>query len=223
MTTSKNTTTLKKTQSLGLPLVHKDLGISKRTEAEQEAGGAKVGYALCIRKHLQNWRQGTVSVKGRADVAYTNHKPWRQKGTGRARAGSRRSPLWRGGGVIFGPQPRTRTLKVTRKQRQLVMQEIINQYVENNRIIMMDWQIDGLRPSTKAAADVLKRLELSNYKVNMFVQPGDIVTQASFNNIGSVSVLLFDELNVYDLTGADYWILKKSDLDAFKSMVARWI
>ena len=67
--------------------------------------------AVYVRSLLQNWRQGTVGCKGRSDVAYSNKKPWKQKGTGRARAGSARSPLWRGGGVIFGPQPRTRVLK----------------------------------------------------------------------------------------------------------------
>ena len=64
---------------------------------------------------LQNWRQGTVACKGRSDVAFSNKKPWKQKGTGRARAGSARSPLWRKGGVIFGPQPRTRTLTITQE------------------------------------------------------------------------------------------------------------
>ena len=67
--------------------------------------------SIYIRSLLQNWRQGTVACKGRSDVGYSNKKPWKQKGTGRARAGSARSPLWRGGGVIFGPQPRTRVLK----------------------------------------------------------------------------------------------------------------
>src|SRR5690348_15481044 len=63
-------------------------------------------FSTWIRSLLQNWRQGTVGVKGRSDVARSNKKPWKQKGTGRARAGSARSPLWRGGGVIFGPSPR---------------------------------------------------------------------------------------------------------------------
>ena len=71
---------------------------------------ATVAFSTWIRSLLQNWRQGTVGCKGRSDVNRSNKKPWKQKGTGRARAGSARSPLWRGGGVIFGPQPRVRTL-----------------------------------------------------------------------------------------------------------------
>jgi large subunit ribosomal protein L4 len=73
------------------------------------------GFAMAVRALLQNWRQGTVACKGRSDVSFSNKKPWKQKGTGRARAGSARSPLWRGGGVAFGPQPRTRTLKITKE------------------------------------------------------------------------------------------------------------
>lgn len=68
-----------------------------------------------MRVYLQNVRQGTVGSKGRSDIAYTNKKPWKQKGTGRARAGSARSPLWRGGGVVFGPQARIKMLKVPKK------------------------------------------------------------------------------------------------------------
>ena len=81
-----------------------------------------VAMAVYVRSLLQNWRQGTVACKGRSDVAYSNKKPWKQKGTGRARAGSARSPLWRGGGVIFGPQPRTRVLKAGKQLKRSVSQ-----------------------------------------------------------------------------------------------------
>src|ERR1700733_5875246 len=71
-----------------------------------------ISFSTWIRVLAKNWQQGTVACQGRSDVAYTNRKPWKQKGTGRARAGSARSPLWKGGGVIFGPQARVRTMKV---------------------------------------------------------------------------------------------------------------
>src|SRR4030066_2094069 len=71
-------------------------------------------FSTWIRVLEKNWQQGTVACQGRSDVSRTNRKPWKQKGTGRARAGSARSPLWRGGGIIFGPQPRTRTLTVSK-------------------------------------------------------------------------------------------------------------
>src|ERR1700683_4830953 len=82
-----------------------DLEIEKREESPKT-------YATAIRTLIQNWRQGTVGCKDRSEVAYSNRKPWKQKGTGRARAGSLRSPVWRKGGVTFGPQPRVRELSI---------------------------------------------------------------------------------------------------------------
>src|SRR5580700_6612328 len=89
-----------------------------------------------IRSLLQGWRQGTVWSRGRSDVSFSNKKPWKQKGTGRARAGSPRSPLWRGGGVIFGPQERTRCLKINRKIRQISMLSLFASFVQQNKIMM---------------------------------------------------------------------------------------
>ena len=92
------------------PISAKDIGLEGFSENMSKE------YAVWVRVLMQNWRQGTVGCKARSDVAYTNKKPWKQKGTGRARAGSARSPIWRGGGVTFGPQARVKTLKnYTRK------------------------------------------------------------------------------------------------------------
>jgi ribosomal protein L4 len=82
-----------------------------------EIADVSVSTSHYVRALLQNWRQGTVWSRGRSDVSFSNKKPWKQKGTGRARAGSPKSPLWRGGGVIFGPQERSRLLKINRKAR----------------------------------------------------------------------------------------------------------
>ena len=81
---------------------------------------SSVGFSIWVRALLQNWRQGTVGSKDRSEVSFSNKKPWKQKGTGRARAGSARSPLWRGGGVVFGPQPRTRVLKTGKQVKRNV-------------------------------------------------------------------------------------------------------
>ena len=117
-------------------------------------------YSVWIRALLQNWRQGTVGCKGRADVSLSTRKPWKQKGTGRARAGMAKSPLWRGGGVIFGPQPRTRTLKVTKRAKYDVMRALLSTYAENNKIISYDLQLVDGKPSTK-----LCFLELGNMNI----------------------------------------------------------
>ena len=97
-------------------------------------------FACAIRSLLQNWRQGTVSCKTRGELAFSNKKPWRQKGTGRARVSSIRSPLWRKGGVIFGPQPRTRTLSLHTKQNRLVFNNLFFSMLDNSAIQCLDFE-----------------------------------------------------------------------------------
>ncbi len=108
----------------------------------------EAGLALWVRALLQNWRQGTVATKGRSDIAYTGKKPFKQKGTGRARAGTARSPLWRGGGVIFGPQKRTRTLTVPKGVKKNVLQGLLWKFLGNKRVVSLDWQSPADKPKT---------------------------------------------------------------------------
>lgn len=171
----------------------------------------------------QNWRQGTVGCKGRSDVARSTRKPWKQKGTGRARVGSARSPLWRGGGVIFGPQPRIRTLKITKKLKKKILQSIFFNFLNNDKILCADWQIKGKKPSTSAAYDFLKQLNLVNKKVTLFIPIHDRLTYASFSNIPQVRILYFDQLNAFDLADSNYLIILKKDFEQFKGMVLPWI
>ena len=96
-------------------------------------------FALNIRMLFQNWRQGTVASKSRGELAFSNKKPWKQKGTGRARVGSIRSPLWRKGGVIFGPQPRTRMLALNVKKKRLVFNNILFSAIDNKTIRCFDF------------------------------------------------------------------------------------
>jgi len=171
----------------------------------------------------QNWRQGTVGCKGRSDVARSTRKPWKQKGTGRARAGSARSPLWRGGGVTFGPQPRVRTLKITKKLKKKILQSIIFNFLNNGKILCADWQIKGKKPSTSSAYDFLKQFNLVNKKIILFVPVNDRLTYASFANISQVRILYFDQLNAFDLVDSNYLIILKKDFEQFKGMVLPWI
>ena len=102
-------------------------------------------FARAIRVLRQNWRQGTVGCKTRAELAFSNRKPWKQKGTGRARAGSLRSPLWRKGGVIFGPQPRTRTLALNSKEMNLVFNNVLSSKLANKSVMCLDFEMFGER------------------------------------------------------------------------------
>lgn len=199
------------------------LTVNEMNYDHAELSKAPRGLSLWVRALFQNWRQGTVGVKDRSEVARSNRKPWKQKGTGRARAGTARSPLWRGGGVIFGPQPRVRTLKVPKKVRNQVLGHLAYRFLTNNQVLSFDWHVEGEKPSTAKAALLLKNANLCNKKVILFLPMDDYITYASFSNIPHVKVLFFDQANVFDLMNTNYWVLLNKDIDSFKEMVSQWI
>lgn len=178
-------------------------------------------FSQYIRALMLNWRQGTVSVKGRSDVSFSNKKPWKQKGTGRARAGSARSPLWRSGGVTFGPQPRTRTLAVTKQMRRNVGNTLLWDRLDNNKIMVLDWEPQDT-PKTSHASQALHSAGVQGKNIIFFVSPHDRFTHASFANIPWVRMLLYDQWNAYDVSHGDLWMVLKKDLDSFKQLVNSW-
>jgi large subunit ribosomal protein L4 len=196
-----------------------DLGL----KATDKRSVDRKGFSLCVRALLQNWRQGTVGVKGRSDVSYSNKKPWRQKGTGRARAGSARSPLWRGGGVCHGPQPRTRTLKIAKELKRGVHNSLIWNFLEAGRVICIESELPMQRPQTSAAFKVLKNAGLHQKKINILVRHEDTLNQAMFGNIPNVRVMFFDQANAFDLSNAQSVVVLKKDMSAFKEMVNKWL
>ena len=119
---------------------------------------SKKTLAQAIRVLFQNWRQGTVACKTRGQVAFSNKKPWRQKGTGRARVSSLRSPLWRKGGIIFGPQPRVRTLELNAKQKRLTFNNLLFSMVDKNAVYCLDFSSAEGKGQTKAEHQLLKIL-----------------------------------------------------------------
>jgi large subunit ribosomal protein L4 len=180
-------------------------------------------FSTWIRVLAKNWQQGTVACKGRSDVAYTNRKPWKQKGTGRARAGSARSPLWKGGGVIFGPQGRVRTLSVARKMKHKVLLTMLANNLDQKNVICADWALSSEQPKTAEAQELVNHVGLANKKIILFVAPYDFHSALSFANIPNVRPLSFDQANAYDLANSDCWLFLKKDLDHFKGMVSQWI
>lgn len=190
---------------------------------EQRKQVSEATFSREIRRLLQNWRQGTVASKGRAEVSGSNKKPWKQKGTGRARAGAVTSPLWRGGGVIFGPQKRVRTLKTSKQARKGLANALLWNALDNSGIMMLDWALEGAVPKTRQVVDVLKNAQLYNAQINLFLAPDDFITAASCANIPNVRIVFFDSANAYDLADAGCWVVLKKDVNHFKEMVARWI
>lgn len=195
-----------------------ELGLPAR-----EGKPSSEGFSIWVRALMQNWRQGTVACKGRSEVAFSNKKPWKQKGTGRARAGSARSPLWRGGGVIFGPQERTRTLKVTRKMKKDVLGSLLQEFCDSGRLLQLDWSVQNNLPKTTAAFNALKAAGLQDTQVTLFVPFDDMVTYASFSNIPTVRMVFLDQANAFDLACGRYWVVLKKDMEQFKDMVGKWI
>lgn len=194
----------------------KDIGLENFSENTSQE------YAVWVRALLQNWRQGTVGCKDRSEVNYTNKKPWKQKGTGRARAGSARSPLWRGGGVIFGPQPRVKTLKINKKSKSRVLAALMSDYAQHEKLYTLDWQLQQEKPSTSAVNKVLRETGLNAKKVTLFLSREDINHWVSVRNLANVQILSFDDVNAYDLSLGNCIVVLKKDYDMFKDMVKKW-
>ncbi|MEC5425584.1 50S ribosomal protein L4 [Virgibacillus sp. C22-A2] len=152
-------------------------------------------------------RQGTHAVKNRSDVRGGGRKPWRQKGTGRARQGTIRAPQWVGGGVVFGPTPRSYSYKLPKKVRRLALKSALSSKVkEENLVVLESLAFDA--PKTK---DVVKMLEALNVdtKVLIVTAEKDETVIRSANNLQSVKVLALDEINVLDLLMHDKLIVTK--------------
>ncbi len=182
-----------------------------------------VEVALCVRVYRQNWRQGTVACKGRSDVSFSNKKPWKQKGTGRARAGSPRSPLWRKGGVVFGPQMRSRTLKTSKQSKLHVLHALLWDTLEHSKIIALNWAPTHDRVKTAYAYTLLKDANLHKRTVTLFLGVHDIQAQNAFRNLSNTRILFFDQANPYDIADGEYWVFLKKDMPLFKDMVHKWI
>lgn len=154
---------------------------------------------------LQNQRKGTASTLTRGEVRGGGRKPWRQKGTGRARAGSIRSPLWRGGGVIFGPKPRDYSIKMNRKERRLALRTAFMSRTDD-LLVVEDFSGAFSCPKTKEMVAALQRwgINWEEDKV-LLILPSPIpeVVWLSARNIPTVKVLPHDQLNVYDILYAD--------------------
>lgn len=178
--------------------------------AKEENAAHIVHRALVLQ--TTNARQGTASTKTRAEVSGGGRKPWRQKGTGRARAGSIRSPLWRGGGVIFGPKPKDYQIKMNRKERRLAMRTALMSRSED--LIVVEEFGDKLpRPKTKELVGAIGRWGVeSESKVLLILSQKEENVYLSARNIANVKLISANNLNIYDLLMADKIVTTSSAL-----------
>ncbi len=163
-----------------------------------------------VNMQLAKRRSGTVGTKGRADVRGGGQKPYRQKGTGRSRAGTRNSPLWRGGGVIFGPSARDYSYNVSKKVRKLALRMALSVKLKEKALTVVD-ALDFAAPKTKAFVDVLKALKVDNALVVMDQKVENV--ELSSRNIPTVKVIRSEGLNVYDVLKHKHLVLVESSVN----------
>ncbi|NJK27789.1 MAG: 50S ribosomal protein L4 [Coleofasciculaceae cyanobacterium SM2_3_26] len=184
----------------------------------KEENAAHIIHRALVRQ-ATNSRQGNACSKTRSEVSGGGRKPWRQKGTGRARAGSIRSPLWRGGGVIFGPKPRDFEVKMNRKERRLAIQTALQSRCEE-LIVVEDFGDRFPRPKTKELVEAFKRWGIdtdSSRVLAILGQPEENVT-LSARNIACLKVIYASNLNIYDLLAADRIVVTASALASIQEM-----
>lgn len=161
--------------------------------------------------YLANQRQGNASTKGRSEVRGGGSKPWRQKGTGRARAGTIRSPLWPGGGIVFGPKPRDFRQKTLKKQRRVAVKSVFSDKARNERITILD-HLELSDHKTKSFVDLLEKLELKDKKVLFLDEGKNLNSYRASRNIPGIKVCRARLANAYDILNADYLVITKTGL-----------
>lgn len=161
-------------------------------------------------------RQGTSKVKNRSAVRGGGKKPWRQKGTGRARQGSIRSPQWRGGGVVFGPTPRSYAYSMPRKQRRLAIKSVLSQKLIDNDLVVLD-KLTMSAPKTKELVSMLTNLKLEG---KVLVVSDDENVQLSARNLTNVKVVPVNGLNVEDAVNFDKLILTQDAVKKIEEVLA---
>jgi len=172
---------------------------------------------MAVVQYLANQRQGTKSAKTRAEVCGGGRKPWRQKGTGRARQGSTRSPQWVGGGVVFAPKPRDFSFKLNKKLKRLALKSVLTDKVKQGNLVVLD-SLDLPEIKTKAMVNVCSSLELGKA---LFVMTGSNTNvMLSARNIPTIKTAGVNTINVYDIINHDSLVVTKVAIEKIQEVYA---
>ena len=181
---------------------------------------AKVNAALIhdvIRKDLASRRKGTAATKNRALVRGGGAKPWRQKGTGRARAGSRRSPLWRGGGTIFGPMPRDYSFTLPKKVRRAALRAVLSLRRQEGKLVLLnDFPLAGFK--TRPVLEILRKFQVEDALI--VTDERHPFLERSSRNIPGIEVLRCESLNVFDILNHEHLILLRPTVEKIEGALA---
>jgi large subunit ribosomal protein L4 len=169
-------------------------------------------------RQLANGRQGTSSTKTRSEVRGGGRKPWRQKGTGRARQGSTRAPHWEGGGVVFGPHPRSFRIDMPRKQRRLALRSALSAKAQDGGLLVLEsFELEA--PKTRAVADLIRGVD-SPRKVLVVLGSHNEMFEKSARNITEVRLTLAGNLSVRDIIGADKVLITRDAIEHIEEAFA---
>jgi large subunit ribosomal protein L4 len=169
---------------------------------------------------MASLRRGTHSTKTRGDVSGGGKKPWRQKGTGRARQGSNRAPQWTGGGVVHGPHPRDHDLRVNKKMKKGALRSALTDALQSHKLVILE-DLSFEEPKTKQAAEVLDALELDGKVLLVLPAPSDTgAVEKSFRNLEGVRIAYAKSLGVYEIVAADRVVLTQGALDVVEAASA---
>ena len=190
-------------------------------ELNDSVFGVEVNEAVmrqAVLRQLANERLGTHATKTRGLVRGGGRKPWKQKGTGRARVGSTRSPLWVGGGTVFGPQPRSYEQKMPRKARRLAVKSALSDKVNTNELFVLD-EIVLAAPKTKEVVKVVDNFKFSGEKV-LFITDGDEVMARCARNLQGVKSVSTENMNIFDLLHYTKLFITKSAVAKIEEVLA---
>jgi large subunit ribosomal protein L4 len=197
------------------------LGAADTVKLDEAAFGARFHGPLVhesVRAEQAARRRGTAATKTRGMVSGGGSKPWRQKGTGRARAGSNRSPLWTGGGTVFGPQPRSYTIKVNRKERRAALASALSLHAQRGSVALVD-AVAFAEPRTRQAADLLDGWDQPRPTL-VVLDASESNAALSFRNLARVAVLTAESVGVADVVGAASLVVSQPALDALTARAA---
>jgi large subunit ribosomal protein L4 len=197
-------------------------GAAKKVKLDETAFGARFAAPLVhqsVRAEQAARRRGTASTKTRGKVSGGGAKPWRQKGTGRARAGSSRSPVWTGGGTVFGPKPRSYTFKVNRKEQRAALRSALSLHAERGSIALLD-ATSFKAPKTSDALDLLRDWG-QPLPTLVVLSPEESSAALSFRNLARVAVLTGENVGVADLLGAASLVISETALEALTARTGK--
>jgi large subunit ribosomal protein L4 len=174
---------------------------------------------LAVRAQRNSWRAGTHNTRTRGMVSGGGKKPWRQKGTGRARQGTIRAPQWAGGGVVFGPHPRSYDIKVNRKEIKLAMRSALSaKLADGELVIVKDFEFE--KPRTKDAVAMMKAWELEGKRITLIVKDDDVDAYLSFRNIPKVNILPVGAINTYEIIDNKTLVIVEGALSRIEEVLA---